>query len=60
MTSDLSQPDGSEWYVLVGLTAPPEQLQRSDFYVMPRDAVAIALHLHNAHYLSYTERPTRA
>lgn len=53
----ISPSDASEWYVLVGLTAPPEARQRPSFYVMPTNAVAIALHLHHQHYLGNGGEP---
>jgi hypothetical protein len=52
-------PGRHEWYVLVGLNAPPTQCQRPDFFVMPRNAVAAALHLHYAQYRGYGGRETK-
>jgi hypothetical protein len=45
--------------VLVGLTALPQECRRPDFYVMPRDAVAIAVHLHYEGFLAYGGKPTK-
>ena len=51
--------DALEWYVLVGLNGEPIDRRRPDFYVMPRNAVAIALHLHYQQYLSYGGKETK-